>query len=125
MAEDWYLDAGQQRLNDISAQRSQAMADLEAAKVRYDSDSASDAIQRIADCDAQRTNLMNLYQQYWNAQNPPQPPAPTKEERMAKPWDRMNYADVWEISKSKYGPPDEAMFRAGMAEAARRRGRGE
>jgi hypothetical protein len=125
MAEDWYVEAGQQRLNDISAQRSQAMADLEAAKVRYDSDGASDAIQRIADCDAQRANLMNLYNQYWHSQNPPAPPPQTKEQLHAKPWEQMNYADVWEMSRSKYGPPDEGMFRAGMAEAARRRARGE
>jgi hypothetical protein len=37
----------------------------------------------------------------------------------------MDYSDVWEMSKSKYGPPDEAMFRAGINEAAKRRSRGE
>jgi hypothetical protein len=76
-------------------------------------------------CGGSAANMMNLYNRYWHSQNPPQPPEPTKEERMAKPWDRMNYADVWEMSKSKYGPPDEAMFRAGMADAQRRRARGE
>jgi len=69
--------------------------------------------------------LMNLYSQYWHSQNPPVPPPPTLEERRAKPWEKMDYSDVWEISKSKYGPPDEAMFRAGIAEAQRRRARGE
>jgi hypothetical protein len=125
MAQDWYVEAGEQRLADINAQRSQAVADLEAAKVRYDGDSAGDAIQRIADCDAQRANLMNLYTQYWHSQNPPQPPEPSAEERMAKPLDRMNYGDVYEMLKhSKYGVDDNA-FRAGIAEVQRRRARGE
>jgi hypothetical protein len=125
MADDWYIEVGKQRLADINAQRSQAVADLEAAKVRYDSDTAADAIQRIADCDAQRANMMGLYNQYWHSQNPPQPPEPSREERMAKPLERMDYNDVYEMLKhSKYGVDDDA-FRAGIAEVQRRRARGE
>jgi hypothetical protein len=125
MADDFYLESGKARLQEIAVERADALASLERAKLQSDYDTAGQCVQQLANLDAESANMMNLYNRYWHSQNPPQPPEPTKEERMAKPWDRMNYADVWEMSKSKYGPPDEAMFRAGMAEAARRRARGE
>jgi hypothetical protein len=128
MADDWYVSVGQQRLQEINAMRSQAMADLEQAKA-YDNESASDAIQRIANCDAERANLSALYSQYVQAMNPPRPPEPSKEERAARPWDRMDWQDVVDLARqSKYAKdirPDDPGLVAGWNEARRRRARGE
>jgi multidrug efflux pump subunit AcrA (membrane-fusion protein) len=123
MSDDFYLEMGKKRWADLDAQRAQELANLQAAKASYDEESAAAAIQNIANLDAERANLTNLYDNYIRSNQPP--PQPTKEERAAKPWERMNYSDVWEMSKSKYGPPDEAKFREGIAEANRRRARGE
>jgi hypothetical protein len=125
MADDFYVYAGETRLKEIAVERADALANLERAKLNSDYDTAGAAVSQIAALDAEQANMMNLYQRYWHSQNPPAPPPQTKEQLHAKPWDQMNYADDWEMSKSKYGPPDEAMFRAGMAEAQRRRARGE
>ena|SRR6516165_5584635 len=126
MAEyDFYIEAGQTRLQEIGVERAEALASLERAKSMGDTTTAGQAVSQIAALDAESANMMNLYQRYQYSQNPPQPAPPTLEERRAKPWEKMDYSDVWEISRSKYGPPDEAMFRAGIAEAQRRRARGE
>jgi hypothetical protein len=123
MANDWYIEVGHQRLAELRAGRAQAQADLEIAKRDDDRAAASEALQNIADIDAAEANIGRLYNQYIQSQQPP--PPPTLEERRAKPWEKMDYSDVWEMSKSKYGPPDEASFRAGIQEAQRRRARGE
>ena len=125
MSDDFYLESGKARLQEIAVERADALASLERAKLQSDYDTAGQCVQQLANLDAESANMMNLYQRYQYSQNPPQPAPPTLEERRAKPWEKMDYSDVWEISRSKYGPPDEAMFRAGMAEAARRRARGE
>ena len=124
-SDDFYVYAGETRLKEIAVERADALASLERARLNSDYDSAGAAVSTIAALDAESANMMNLYQRYQYSQNPPQPAPPTLEERRAKPWEKMDYSDVWEISKSKYGPPDEAMFRAGIAEAQRRRARGE
>jgi hypothetical protein len=120
---DWYIERGQQRLAALRAGRAQCVADLELARRDNDSDATDAAIANLADIDQQEANTISLYNRYVQSQQPP--PPPTLEERRAKPWEKMDYSDVWEMSRSKYGPPDEAMFRAGIAEAAKRRSRGE
>jgi hypothetical protein len=122
---DWYIEQGRARMQQISAARASAVADLEIAKSHYDDDSATIAIQTIADLDAQRANLSNLYDAYVRSAYPPAPPEPSPEERAAKPLSRMDYSDVYQMLKgSKYGVDDNA-FRAGIAEVQRRRARGE
>jgi hypothetical protein len=129
MADDWYIEAGKARLQEIAAERAQHLANLEAAR-RDDpygaGVDAGNAVQQIANLDAEHANLMNLYQRYWNSQHPPAPPEPTPEEVAARPISAMSYADVYNLVKrdSKYGVDDNA-FREGMAEVARRRARGE
>ncbi len=102
---DFYVESGRQRLQDIAAERAEALASLERAKASGDYQTAGFAVQQVANLDSEYGNLMRLYQQYWNSQHPPAPPEPTREERLAKPLERMDYRDVWELSKSKYGPP--------------------
>jgi hypothetical protein len=118
---DWYIQQGQARMAQISAQRSPAVADLEQAW--DDEASATDAIQRLADLDLAAQSLSSLYNRYVVSQMPP--PEPSKEERAARPWDRMDRQDQWNLANSgKYGADPNA-FLAGEAEVARRRARGE
>ncbi len=109
----------------LDAEKAARLADLEAHRLKGDLEAAAEAVQAIADNDVARQNLTALCNQYVTSQNPPQPPELTQEERNAKPWTKMDYGDVWEMAKSKFGPPDEKMFRAGIAETQRRRLRGE
>lgn len=123
MSNDWYVEQGRARMAQISAQRSQAVADLEQAKAYEDDDSARMAIQQIADLDLAAQSLTSLYNRHVASQTPP--PEPSKEERAARPWDRMDRQDQWNLANSgKYGADPNA-FMAGEAEVARRRARGE
>jgi|SRR5215475_5665024 len=124
-ADDYYTHLARQRVQRLDASAAQARADLEQAKANADYESADVAVQTLADLEAQKRNVIDLHQQYVASQTPPAPVELTQEEKHAKPWDRMDYGDVWEMSQnSKYGV-DENAFRAGMAEVARRRARGE
>ena len=124
-SDDFYTFTARQRLQQINANRAQCLADLEQAKASADYDSAASAVQQIANLEAEKQNLVNLHDQYVRSQTPVAPPELTQEEKHTKPWDRMDYGDVWEMTQnSKYGV-DENAFRAGMAEVARRRTRGE
>jgi hypothetical protein len=129
MAKDWYVEQGRARMQQISAARASAVADLQMAKSAYDDDSATIAIQTIADVDAQRANLSALYDQYVRSQYPPQPPEPTKEERAARPLHAMDWNDIVDMTRqSKYARnirPDDPNMIAGWQEAQRRRARGE
>ncbi len=125
---DWYVEVGKADLEDIKAEYAQALADLHSAK-RDDpygiSDTAKDAIRRLARCEADYAAEMNLYQRYWNSQHPPAPPEPTKEERLARPLHAMTREDAWALANSgKYGADPNA-FVEGEREVARRRARGE
>jgi hypothetical protein len=128
MADDnWLLQRGAERLGQINAARSQAVADLERAKSEYDDSAAMDAIQQIADLDQAAASLNALYSRYTASQTPP--PQPSQEERKARTWDRMDWQDIVDMTRqSKYAKnirPDDPNMIAGYQEAMRRRGRGE
>ena len=70
-----------------------------------------------------------LSQEYIASQNPPASPEMTYEERMAKPWDKMNWNDALDLVRgTKLGKDltlDDPNVQAGMREVMRRRQRGE
>jgi hypothetical protein len=107
-----------------------ALAELQDAKAVSDYESAGVAVQTIADIEAQKANVVALYQQYIASQTPPAPPPPlTAEELAAKPAEKMDWNDGLAISRnSKYGRDldhsDPNVQRA-YAEIAARRARGE
>jgi hypothetical protein len=127
MADDWYVQIGYKRAAELSAGRAQALADLEYAKSNGDHESASTALQNIADIDQASANLGRLYDQYTRSQQPP--PEPSPEERAARPISRMDWSDVVEMTRqSKYAKnicPDDPNLIAGYNEAMRRRSRGQ
>jgi hypothetical protein len=124
---DWYIERGQQRLAALRAGRAQAIADLELAKRDGDADGADTAIAVLADINQQEQATIALYNQYQQSQMPP--PEPSKEERAARPIDRMDWSDIVEMTRqSKYAKnirPDDPNMIAGWQEAQRRRARGE
>jgi hypothetical protein len=129
MANDFYLDAAAQRANEIAAERQAALADLAAHRANGDTQSAAQSVQQLANLQAEQQNLQTLCNDYVAAQRPPSPPELSPEERAAKPWHRMDWNDVVELTKtSKWAkdirPDDENMIR-GWHEVRARRGRGE
>ena len=128
-SDDFYTFPAKQRLQQINAGRAQALADLEVAKAHSDYESAGQAVQQIADLDAQRANLVALHRQYVDSQTPLAPPELTQEEKHAKPWDRMSWEDGLDLARtSKYGRDLDASdpnVQAGFREVMARRARGE
>ena len=66
---DFYVYAAQQRMAEIEAQRAQSLADLAQYRATNDYQSAGQAVQEIANLDAQRQALVNLHEQYVASQN--------------------------------------------------------
>jgi hypothetical protein len=64
MTDDFYGNAARRRMEQIQAERAAALADLQAHRLNGDPDSAGQAVQTIADCDAAAANLGNLYSRY-------------------------------------------------------------
>jgi hypothetical protein len=125
MSDDYYTRVAKEQWAQLSAEKAQVLAHLEVAKANADDYSARASVQALADVEAKRANLVSLHQQYKASQEPVQPPELTQEEKHAKPWDRMTYADTWEIANtSKHGVDPEA-FKAGIAHVAARKARGE
>ena len=67
---DFYVYAAQQRMAEIEAQRAQSLADLAQYRATNDYQSAGQAVQEIANLDAQRQALVNLHEQYVASQIP-------------------------------------------------------
>jgi hypothetical protein len=113
MSNDWYVEQGRARMAEISAQRSQAVADLEQARVYDDDASAREAIQRLADLDVAAQSLNSLYNRHIASQTPP--PEPSWEEIMARPPDRTTHEDMYKILNrtTKRGVSDND-YAAGM-----------
>src|SRR5262245_52304152 len=102
MAKDFYLDAAQQRMTAIEAERASALADLQACRVNDDADGAAVSVQTLADLAAAEQNLRNLVNQYQQSQMPAAPLS--QEEKMARPWEKMTYEDAWDLANtSKHG----------------------
>ncbi len=126
---DFYQDSAQRRLQQLNANRAASLADLEVHKLNGDHDAAGEVIQNLANIDAERANLTQLYQNYVQSQQPPQQPEQTPEEINAKPWHRMTPDDALSLARtSKYGRDldwNNPHVRAGWAESQRRKARGE
>ena len=129
MANDFYEQAAATRANMIEAELAAAKADLAAYRANNDVESAAQAVQQLANLEAERANLNALYQGYVANQTPRQPPQLTPEARQAKPPERMDASDILELARtSKYGKGldwNDPHMRAGWQEAQRRRSRGE
>jgi hypothetical protein len=129
MSNDFYMHSAQRRLQMLNVERQSALADLAAYQSNGDADSAASTIQQIADIDAQQRNLVDLHQRYVESQTPQYAPPASQEERNARPWDRMDWSDVVEMTRnSKYAKnirPDDPYMVAGYWEGRRRSARGE
>jgi hypothetical protein len=129
MSNDFYSDAAAQRLRMLDAERAAHLADLAAHRANGDTESAATVVQALANAEAERGNLLNLYNAYVQSQQPPQPEQLTDAERFSRPWDKMTPDDGLALAKtSKYGRDlnwNDPNVRAGYAETQKRRARGE
>jgi hypothetical protein len=129
MSDSFYRDSAERRLQQLTASRAAELADLEAHKLNSDHDAAAECIQRIADLDAAKQNLTELYSRYVSANTPAAPREISPEERLARPISHMDWSDVVEMTRgSKYArniKPDDPALLAGWQEVRSRRARGE
>jgi hypothetical protein len=129
MANDFYTYSAQQRLAQLDAAKAQSLANLAQCKATSDYESAAAEVQAIANCEAEKANLIALHHQYVASQTPQRPPERSAEEKAATPLHRMSWDDALDLAKtSKYGKNlswNDPHVRAGYAEAMARRGRGE
>jgi hypothetical protein len=117
------LQSGIEAWNQICAERSQAQADFDRAVYEGDASGMIEARRRITTYNGELRSLRADYNDYVAANQPP--PEPSKEERAARSFDRMDRQDMWNLANSgKYGADPNA-FAAGEAEVRRRRMRGE
>ena len=126
MADDFLLSAAQQRLKVLQAARQRAIADLGEYETMGDEDSAGQEIQRIANLDAEATNLTNLAQRH--AQSQQGPAAPRPDAWRGKRTDEMNYDDALAMIRdtSRYGKNlTHNDLQAGYSEVQRKRQAGE
>jgi hypothetical protein len=127
MSDDFYIESGKSRLQEIQVERADCLATLERAKLQSDYETAGQAVQQIANLDSEYNNLAGLYNRYVASQQPP--PPPTLEERRARPIHAMDWNDIVEMTRqSKYARNirhDDPWMLAGYQEAMRRRSRGE
>ena len=65
---DFYVYAAQQRMAEIEAQRAQTLADLAQYKATSDYQSAGQAVEQIANLDAERQNIVSLHSRYVESQ---------------------------------------------------------
>jgi len=127
MSDDFYIESGKSRLQEIAVECADALASLERAKLQSDFETAGQCVQQLANLDSEHNNLVGLYNRYVAANQPP--PPPTLEERRARPIHAMDWNDIVEMTRqSKYARNirhDDPHMLAGYQEAMRRRGRGE
>ena len=127
--EDFYTDSAKHQLERLDSERAQANADLQNAKAQGDYDSAAYSVQAIANIEAQKSNLLNLHNQYVQSQQPPARIPLTAEEFHAIPAEKMSWDHGLHVARqSKYGRSlnwNDPNVAAGYREAIARRGRGE
>ena len=125
---DFYRDSAERRIQQLNANRAANLADLEAHKLNGDHDAAGECIQQLANIDAEKANLVQLYQNYEQSQRPPQKPYETPEQKAAKPWSQMGWDDIVDLTRtSKYARdirPDDQNMIAGWHESQRRKAEG-
>src|SRR6476660_8986222 len=123
---DFYRDSAERRLQQLNATRAASLADLEAHKLNGDHDAAGEVIQNLANIDAERANLTQLYQNYVQSQQPPQPEHLTPEELQNRPWYKLSAEQALQVATegSKYGKGldySDPNVQAGWREAQRRK----
>jgi hypothetical protein len=100
---DFYRDSAERRLQQLSANRAANLADLEAHKLNGDHDAAGECIQNLANIDAEKANLTQLYQSYVQSQQGPHRPWVSEEARAGRRPEEMDQQDLADImNQSKY-----------------------
>ena len=122
---DFLEDVANARLEVIAAQTQRALADISEAKASADYSGGMEAVQRIADLEAEKANLMRLHGQYRQSQAPP--PQPRHDAWQEKRVEEMTPLDAFNMinATSRYGKQTAAEYNAGMADLQRRKDLGD
>jgi hypothetical protein len=115
---------------DLEAKALELKAEYLRARNAGDINAKRNAMLEIAQLEGVRQGLASGYQQHVASKTPPPAPRPpSKEERAARPWDRMDATDALDMYRqSKYCKDstwDDPHLREGWNEVVRRRARGE
>jgi hypothetical protein len=103
MSDDFYLNAAAQRANEIHAERQAALADLAAHRANGDLQSAAQSVQALADLDSAQQRLQALCNDYVAAQQGPNRPWVSDEQRAARQPSEMDSEDMAGLVRtSKY-----------------------
>jgi hypothetical protein len=125
MSDDFETSSVKNRLHRLGYQRQLALTDLAEARATDDYSSGAEAAQTIANLDAEKANLIALYNRHIASNNPPPQIPQTAEEWRVKSADRMTPQDGLEVARrSKYGANldwNDPGVRAGYQEMMRRR----
>jgi hypothetical protein len=89
MTDDFYVRSGARQMQVLQAARAAQLADLESHRLNNDAESAAEAVQTLANLDAQMRDLNALYQQYQAASQPP--PEPDEATLQAMPVQNMTH----------------------------------
>jgi hypothetical protein len=121
---DDYIEAGKRRFAVLEAARAAAVADIQAHRVNHDEEAMAEAIQTVANLDADLANLNNLYSRY--IQSTQAPPEPDEATLQAMPVQNMSHNQWFNyLNKTTKHGLDVDAYRRGVAEVAARRARGE
>ena len=100
---DFYLEAARQRQNELAAERQAALADLAAHRANGDTASAAQAVQQLANNQAEEQNLQALCNDYLQQQQGPQRPYVSEEARAARRPEEMDQEDMAQVmNQSRY-----------------------
>jgi transcription elongation GreA/GreB family factor len=124
MSDDFLYKSAAKQYQVLQAGRDEAVANISNARRYGDEDTAAENIQYLANIDSQIRDLTDLCNRHVASQTPA-PPA-TDQEILAKPLDQMNHNEWYRyLNKTTKHGLDEAGYREGIAEVARRRARGQ
>ena len=124
-ADDYYTHLASQQIQRLEANKAQTLADLQRAKADADYETP-ECRAGISGHRSQEANLVALHDQYVRSQTPVEPPELTPEEKAGKtlepPWITETFGRCRRLPNTA---SMKNLFRAGMAEVARRRAKGE
>lgn len=113
----------------LEAESKMQAAAIDQARADGDDYALDTAVENYRAAERAKRQLLEDNQHWIASQNPQQPPQASKEERAARPWDKMNWDDALDVARtSRYAGNlrhDDPAVQAGYAEVQRRRRAGE
>lgn len=100
--DDPLVVAGQYRYNQLVAAEMQVQANIAAASAQGDLDSMSENIQTLGNIRQEKRNLTELHNEHIASKTPRIPEPLNDQERLAKPVEKMDWSDAYNMSKKSH-----------------------